>query len=118
MAETDNKTLEQTIAPQNTPPAAAQPPQGRPCPKDCSKCSLGHQVYCTAKMTFDSFAVMNAIIQRIDGLTQMVSDLSVKIDAQSEKIAELSGRIAMIESEQSGFATPSPIQGDLFKEET
>jgi hypothetical protein len=128
MAETDNKPQEQAAAPQNVQSAAVpqqptqQPggqPQGqqKPCPKNCSQCSMGHQIYCTAQMTFDSFRVMNVIIQRIDGLTQMVSDLSAKIDAQSEKIAELSGRIAVIESEQSGFATPSPIQGDLFKEE-
>ena len=86
-------------------------PQSRPCPKDCSKCSWGHQVYCTAKMTFDSFTVMNAIIQSIEAL-------SAKIDAQSAVIADLSGRIAAMESEHTEFATPMPIQGDLFKEET
>ena len=53
---------------------------------------------------------MNAIIQRLDAQT-------AKIDAQSAKIAELSGRIAAIESEQSEFATPMPMQGELFKEE-
>ena len=106
MAEIDNKPQEQVVA----QPAAAQQPQGRPCPKDCSKCTWGHQIYCTAKMTFDSFSVMNAIIQRLDAQT-------AKIDAQSAKIAELSGRIAAIESEQSEFATPMPMQSELFKEE-
>ena len=70
---------------------------------------MGHQIYCAAQMTFNSFSVMNAIIQRIDALSE-------KIDAQSAKIAELSGRIAVIESDQSEFAAPQPIQGDLFKE--
>jgi hypothetical protein len=27
--------------------------QPRPCPQDCSKCSMPQQVYCTSKMLFD-----------------------------------------------------------------
>ena len=68
------------------------------------------QVCCSSMMSFQLFGVMNAIIQRLDAQT-------AKIDAQSAKIAELSGRIAAIESEQSEFATPMPMQGELFKEE-
>ena len=49
---------------------------------------MGHQIYCTAQMTFDSFRVMNAIIQRLDGLTQMVGELSAKIDAEIRRILE------------------------------
>ena len=130
MAEIDNKPQNQPVAQEGAQPVpAAQQPvqpatramgqqaQQKPCPKNCSECSMGHQIYCTAQMTFDSFRVMNAIIQRIDGLTQMVGDLSEKVDAQSEKIAELSGRIAALETERTEFAAPSPIQGELFKEE-
>ena len=89
-------------------PAAA--PQARPCPKDCSKCSWGHQVYCTAKMTFDSFSVMNSIIQGIEAMT-------AKVDAQSAVIADLCGRIAAMESEHADFSTPAPIQTDLFADQ-
>ena len=123
MAEIDNKPQEQASA-QPATAVSQQPtqqqPQGqqKPCPKNCSQCSVGHQIYCTAQMTFDSFRVMNTIIQRIDGLTQMIGELSAKADAQSEKIAELSGRIAALETERMEFAAPSPIQGELFKEET
>ena len=122
MAEIDNKPQGAAAAPQNVESAAvAQQPtqqqaQGKPCPKNCGECSVGHQIYCTAQMTFNSFAVMNVIIQRIDALTQMVGDLSAKVDAQSEKIAELSGRIVMLETEKTEFAAPAPIQGDLFSE--
>ena len=80
--------------------SAVAPQQPRPCPKDCSQCSLGHQVYCTAKMTFDSFAVMNAIIQRLD--------------QQSEHIARLEERISSLQSSESAFSSPAPVQGELF----
>ena len=100
MANEENKQQEQAgAAPSSNVPSAAQQ-QSATCPKDCSKCTLAHQVYCTAKMTFDSFSVMNAIIQRID--------------AQSAKIAELSGRIAVIESDKTDFSAPAPVQGNLF----
>lgn len=33
-----------------TPQPGQQP---RPCPQDCSKCSMPQQVYCTSKMLFD-----------------------------------------------------------------
>ena len=75
---------------------------------------MPHQIYCTAKMTFDSFAVMNVIIQRIDTLTQMVGELSAKLEAQSEKIAELKGRSVMLATEKAEFSAPSPVQGELF----
>ena len=85
-------------------------PQARPCPKDCSKCSWGHQVYCTAKMTFDSFSVMNSILQGIEAMT-------AKVDAQSAVIADLCGRIAAMESEHADFSTPAPIQTELFADQ-
>ena len=128
MAEQENKPQEQAAGAQ--PAAAPQSPQAmqqgqqKPCPKDCMKCSLGHQIYCTAQMTFNSFSVLSHIITQINAQMAQVEAQSLKldavtekIDAQSAKIAELSGRISVIESERAEFASPEPMQGDLFPTE-
>lgn len=124
MAETETKPQEQAGAAQQNVQSAAVPQQQKPCPKDCGKCSIGHQIYCTAKMTFDSFSVLSHIIgliemqsAKMDALTGKMDALAEKVDAQSAKIAELSGRISVIESEKSEFSTPQPIDSSLFKEE-
>ena len=95
MAETDNKQQEQAAAPQ-------QPvqQQGRPCPKDCRKCSWMQQVCCSSMMSFQMFGVMNAMME--------------KIDAQSKVIVDLSGRIATLEAAGTDLASPMPMQGELF----
>jgi len=74
----------------------------RPCPKDCRKCSWMQQVCCSSMMSFQMFGVMNAMME--------------KIDAQSAKIAELSGRIAALEISGTELSEPTPVQGDLFQE--
>ena len=94
MAEIDNKPQDQ--------PAVAPQQQGRPCPKDCTKCGFQQHAFCAAKMSFDAFAVLSQMMQ--------------KLDAQSVKIAELSGRIAAIEATEAELAAPMPVQGDLFPE--
>ena len=76
--------------------------QGRPCPKDCRKCSWMQQVCCSSMMSFQMFGVMNAMIEQID--------------AQSKVIADLSGRIAAIEISGTELSAPTPVQGDLFQE--
>ena len=96
MAETDNKQQEQASA-------APQPQQGRPCPKDCRKCSWMQQVCCSSMMSFQMFGVMNAMME--------------KIDAQSKVIVDLSGRIATLEAAGTDLASPMPMQGELFKDE-
>lgn len=39
----------------------------RPCPEDCSKCSLGQQVYCVTKMVYQ-------LSQRFDNLEARIND--------------------------------------------
>ena len=85
------------------PAAAPQPQQGRPCPKDCRKCSWMQQVCCSSMMSFQMFGVMNAMME--------------KIDAQSKVIADLSGRIAALEISGAELTSPMPMQGELFAEE-
>lgn len=130
MADIDNKPQAPAVAPTGQPaagaPTAAPQPttqadrglasqaergpashgnagqQPRPCPKDCSRCSLQHQVYCATKMTFDSFAVMNVIIQRLD--------------RQQQTIDALSERLAAIQTAEAEFAAPQPVEQDLFAE--
>ena len=85
------------------PAAAPQPQQqARPCPKDCSKCSFQQHAFCAAKMSFDAFTVMSAMMQ--------------KLDAQATVIADMAVRLKAIESAEAELAAPQPIQGDLFQE--
>lgn len=103
----NTKPQDPAVASQNGQSAAMPQQQtqqnARPCPKDCSKCSWNHQIYCTAKMTFDSFTVMSHIIQ-------LIEKQSEKIDAQAEKIAELSGRIVILEGNKTEFSAPQPTK--------
>ena len=99
MAEQVNKPQEQAGA----QPAAQQPQpqqQGRPCPKDCSKCNFQQHAFCAAKMSFDAFTVMSAMMQ--------------KLDAQATVIADMSVRLKAIEATEAELAAPMPVQGDLF----
>lgn len=83
-----------------TETAEPQPQQGRPCPKDCRKCSWQQQICCASLLSFQAFEVMNSIIQRVD--------------AQSVKIAELAARVAAIQSSEAELSSPSLVQGNLF----
>ena len=89
----------------NTQQAVVEPQQqqGRPCPKDCRKCSWMQQVCCSSMMSFQMFGVMNAMME--------------KIDAQSKVIADLSGRIAALKISGTELTSPMPVQGDLFADE-
>lgn len=93
-----------TQQPAGAQPAAALQPQAqqqaRPCPKDCSKCSFQQHAYCAAKMSFDAFTVMSAMMQ--------------KLDAQATVIADMAVRLKAIESAEAELAAPAPIQGELF----
>ena len=108
MAEQVNKPQEQAVAaPQNVQSAAVsqqpvQQPQGRPCPKDCTKCNFQQHAFCAAKMSFDAFTVMSAMLQ--------------KLDAQAAVIADMSVRLKAIESAEAELAAPAPVQGNLFPE--
>lgn len=81
-----------------------QPPQGRPCPKDCRKCPMAQQICCASMLSFRAFDVMNVVIQRLD--------------AQQQTIAELSERLNAIQSSEAELASPVPFQGDLFPAES
>ena len=101
MAENINTQEQTPAAPQQ--PVQQQAQQGRPCPKDCRKCSWMQQVCCSSMMSFQMFGVMNAMME--------------KIDAQSKVIVDLSGRIATLEAAGTDLASPMPMQGELFKDE-
>ena len=118
MAEIDNtqQPAGAPAAPANVPAAAVtgaaqaqagsrapignQTQQSRPCPKDCTKCGFQQHAFCAAKMSFDAFAVMSQMLQRLD--------------VQARKIDELSARIAAIHSAEADFAAPQPVQTELF----
>ena len=96
MAELENNTQQ----PAGSQPSAAPQRQGRPCPKDCTKCGYQQHAFCAARMSFQMFDVMNGVIQRLD--------------IQSQRIADLEQRIAAMQSSEAEFISPSPIEGDLF----
>ena len=81
-------------------PERQQVQQGRPCPKDCRKCSMAQQICCASMLSFQMFGVMNVMME--------------KIDAQSKVIADLGGRIAALEISGTELSAPTPVQGDLF----
>ena len=93
MAEQTNKNQEQNIA----QPAS---PQGRPCPKDCRLCTMAQQICCASLLTFQSFEVMYSIIQRLDILSQ--------------RITELESHLSAIQPSGTELSSPCFSQGDLF----
>ncbi len=70
--------------------------QVRPCPRDCRKCSMAQQICCASMLSFQSFDVMNSIIQRLD--------------AQTKVIIDLNSRIAVLEG--TDLSAPSPFRDD------
>ena len=98
MAETDNKSQEQTASGGSL--AGNTTPQPRPCPKDCNQCGFQQHAFCAAKMSFDTFTVLSQMMQTIN--------------TQKEQIKELSQRIGSLQSGESVLSTPEHIQGDLF----
>lgn len=91
-----------SAAPEAQQPAPQQP-QGRPCPKDCTKCGFQQHAFCAARMSFMAFDALNAILQRLD--------------AQQTEIGELTKRIDALQSSKAELIAPAPIQGDLFPAE-
>ena len=96
MAETDN--TQQPAGAQT--PVGNQPQQGRPCPKDCRRCSMQQQICCASMLSFQAFEVMNGMIQRLD--------------IQSQRIADLEAKLAAIQNSEAELSSPLPFQGDLF----
>ena len=77
--------------------------QVRPCPKDCRRCSMPQQIYCASMLSFQSFEVMDAIIQRLD--------------RQSQRLDGFEEKLAAIQSSEAELAAPEPVQRDLFSME-
>lgn len=81
-------------------PVMAQQQQGRPCPKDCRRCSMQQQICCSSMLSFQAFDVMNGIIQRLD--------------IQSQRITELESKLSSLQPLDTELSSPLPIQGDFF----
>lgn len=108
MAENRNTQTEQAVSqPQEAVmPTGAQSKitsqmvQPRPCPKDCRRCSMQQQICCSSMLSFQSFDVMNGIIQRLD--------------IQAQRITELEGKLQALQPGDGELSSPLPLQGDLF----
>ena len=64
-------------------------PKARPCPKDCSLCSMRQHAYCSAQMSF-------YIVERINEFQAQVTDLqkevqNLKSDSEKELINPIQG---------------------------
>lgn len=77
-------------------PVMAQQQQGRPCPKDCRRCSMQQQICCASMLSFQAFDVMNSIM--------------LKLDSQSLRIEELEERLSSMQGGDTELTTPIPLQ--------
>lgn len=53
-------------------------PTPRICPKDCRKCPMQQQMFCSAQLSFNAFEVMNGIIMRLDEIESSVRCLNAQ----------------------------------------
>ena len=74
----------------------AQQQQGRPCPKDCRRCSMQQQICCASMLSFQAFDVMNSIM--------------LKLDSQSLRLEELEERLSSMQGGDTELTTPIPLQ--------
>ena len=111
MAEQVKTTLEQPEegAQRTTRTARQEQPQGRPCPKDCTKCTFQQHAFCAARMSFQSFEVMNSIIQRLDIQSQRITEMEGRMQ-------ELENHLASMQTSGEELSSPVPFQSDLFQE--
>ena len=40
----------------------------RPCPKDCQKCSMAQQLYCSTNLAFMSYEMVSKVLERLEGI--------------------------------------------------
>ncbi len=75
------------VAPQSPaqqPAVAPQPAQGaqptpRPCPQDCSRCSVSQQVYCSTKMLFDLSRAYQEARQQIASVKAAIAGIQAQL---------------------------------------
>ena len=104
MAQEKNQAQPSVASTQNgnySPPSQGGEGGGssaRPCPKDCRRCPMAQQICCAAMLSFQSFDVMNSIIQRLD--------------IQSQRIAELESRVAAIQFSEAELLAPCVLPNE------
>lgn len=70
-------------------PASNQQPQPRPCPQDCSKCSMPQQIYCTTKMLFDLSRAYQEQRRQQAEIVQAVAEIQERLKPKEQE-AQLS----------------------------
>lgn len=65
-------------------------PQARECPKDCRRCSMPQQIYCTTSLMFNSYEVMGKVLERLqhieENLRVMQGAGSDLVNPQTDKL--------------------------------
>lgn len=51
----------------------AEEVQVRACPKDCRKCSISQQVYCTTSLAFNTYELLSKLVGKVDILEEKVN---------------------------------------------
>ena len=52
----------------------------RACPKDCRRCSMAQQIYCSTNLTFTSFEIMSKMLERLENIEAKMNDLQGSSD--------------------------------------
>ena len=63
-------------------------PKGRPCPKDCEKCTPWQQMYCCTKMVFDLSKDLQSARQEVAQLKGEVTELKGMLPTQAVKLSK------------------------------
>ena len=95
---TDKNNREQQAEEQPVP-ETQQRQQGRPCPKDCRKCSMAQQICCASMLSFQMYDVLSTVIQRLD--------------MQSQRLYGVETRLTEIRSSETELSSPLPFQESI-----
>ena len=93
----ERQQVQQPAQPEAPTPQKQQQSQGRPCPKDCRRCTMYQQICCASMLSFQSFEVMDAIIKRLD-------DGARRMEALEEKLSRMN-------APEGELTSPLPFQG-------
>ena len=47
--------------------------QQRTCPKDCRKCNISQQVYCSTSLAFNSYELISRVLTRLEHVEERLS---------------------------------------------
>lgn len=64
--------------------AVASSGSSRPCPQDCSRCTMPQQLFCTTRMLFDLSRSQQDVREQIAVLSKALGDIRSRLDVQGD----------------------------------